>query len=343
MKKKIFVILAAILLVGTTMVVSAEDMIKSQGSIIFDNGTGTSDDDVIFNAGDLTVLNSRIDQLATDVTTGKGKIAASIKTKDSTSTVSNASSYDILKDGIDKIGIKGTAIASDVVSGKTFFNGAGYTTGNLTLTGNTQAAYVLSGTTFYTNSLTKQTGTMINKSGSASATNVTVNGNTGTVPIPANGYYDTSSKLTIDLTTNNNSYYEKGYSDGAKNAVPAVITSSNTTLYRYEGQSYDVVEQGSKKQWKDYYDLIFDIKSTYANYASLTADNFNFCITGSKIEHYISSGCNIHDPKPFTMEKVYDPSTGQLTIKNVCGGSYETGNDPGRIAFTITGFKLLIL
>lgn len=250
MKKKIFaIILTATLLFGITMAVSAEDAIKSQGNIVFDNGTSTSEDDVIFSAGDLTALNSRIDQLTTDVTTGKGKIAASIKAKDSTSAVSDTSSYDVLKDGIDKIGIKGTVTASDVVTGKTFFNGTGYTTGNLALTGNTQAAYVLSGTTFYNNSFTKQTGTMINKSGSSSSANVTVNGNTGTVPIPANGYYDTSSNLTIDLTSNNNYYYEQGKAEGTGKIRRISLGSVSG-------------------------DINIDVKPYYDDWGNLTADNF---------------------------------------------------------------------
>lgn len=316
MKKKIFaIILTATLLFGITMAVSAEDVIKSQGNIVFDNGTSTSEDDVIFSAGDLTALNSRIDQLTTDVTTGKGKIATSIKAKDSTATVTGESTFDSLAASISNIGKAGTAIASTTLAGKTYYNGTGYTTGS-----------------------------MVDKSDSTATVTPAISGNTGTVTIPENGFYNTSAKLSFDLTSNNNYYYEQGYANGSKSAVPTVITNSDSA---YSSQSVSYDDNGGSSttshKWRQYRNLIFDIKSVYANYASLTADNFYFCITASQAEHYITSGCNIGDPNPFTMEKVYDPSTGQLTIKNVDGASYEQGNDPGRITFTITGFKLLIL
>lgn len=59
----------------------------------------------------------------------------------------------------------GTAAAGDVLSGKTFANAASdaLVTGTLAFSGNADPAHVLSGKTFYKNSITKQTGTMANQ------------------------------------------------------------------------------------------------------------------------------------------------------------------------------------
>lgn len=128
-------------------------------------------------------------------------------------------------------------------------------------------------------------------------------------------------------------------------SVPDIITQLNNTSYTTENVNYDEKNRTDVQQWKNYRNLIFDIKSSYPNYASLTVDNFYFCITKSNISHYIDAGTNIYDPSPFTMEKEYNPSTGTLKIKNVDGGSYERNSNSagGRIAFDITEFKLLIL
>ncbi len=96
-------------------------------------------------------------------------------------------------------------------------------------------------------------------------------------------------------------------------------------------------------KWKQYRNLIFDIKSVHANYEPLTEDNFYSCITASEAEHYITSGCNIGDPNPFTMEKIYAPSTGLLAIKNVDGDSYEQGNDSGKMWYEISVLSAFII
>ena len=83
----------------------------------------------------------------------------------------------------------------------------------VSLVGDSTAEQVLAGKKFYSNSMMLQTGTMANHSNTTQSAMVTTNGNTGTVSIPAQGYYDTGSKLTIDLSSNNSGWYEKGKKD----------------------------------------------------------------------------------------------------------------------------------
>ena len=99
----------------------------------------------------------------------------------------------------------GNATVEDVLKGKTFTNNDGVEyTGTLELTGDAAAANVLKDKTFYsTDTKTKLTGSMTNNSdttksatGSLDATNKRVQ-----LAVPANAYYNTSSKLYIAYST----------------------------------------------------------------------------------------------------------------------------------------------
>lgn len=122
-------------------------------------------------------------------------------------------------------------------------------------------------------------------------------------------------------------------------SVPDVITQSESSLYTTESIEYD----RNGDWWKVRYNYIFDIASVSANYASLTAEDFYFCILKCQISHYFKTDNDANDPNPFTLEKVYNPTTGQLRINNVAGGSYRDPSSDTRLAFSITEFKLLIM
>ena len=132
---------------------------------------------------------------------------------------------------------KVTATASDVLSGKTILTSSGLITGSManngsisqtlnaggsytipkgyhdgtgkvianTLSSQTSATAVasniLSGKTAWVNG-SKVTGTMANKAGATvSATTVTESGTNALITIPSNGYYDTSSKISVPIET----------------------------------------------------------------------------------------------------------------------------------------------
>lgn len=193
MKRLLSAALVLTLLAGTTITAAAEGAIKSQGNWIFMNG------EAAFYASDLRYLNDKVEEQIVAITAGKGKIAEAVKTKDSTATVTSASTFDELCTALKKIGNDGTAGAADVVSGKKIYNGTGYTTGTLALTGNATEANVLSGTTFYSNTFKEKTGAMANYSGRSQSVTMALSGTTGTVSIPVAGYYDTTSKLSFSI------------------------------------------------------------------------------------------------------------------------------------------------
>ena len=90
-------------------------------------------------------------------------------------------SYGIPKSSLEEI----TVSTSDVISGKKFLGNDGEIhTGSLSFSGNANVSQVLSGQTFYTNSITKQTGNMTNRG----AWGTTINPG-GRVTIPA-GYHN---------------------------------------------------------------------------------------------------------------------------------------------------------
>lgn len=131
--KKITVsLIAAAIIAGcTSIAAAASDPVKSQGNIIFTNGTEEQADDVRFYAGDIQYLNQLVEEQISAVTEGKGKLAGTIKIKETAETVSSASTFQELSDSIAGIGKKGTVTAADVLNGKTFYNGSGYASGTM--------------------------------------------------------------------------------------------------------------------------------------------------------------------------------------------------------------------
>lgn len=297
----------------------------------------TNETDLTEIKNKLKSLDDQMTQVFTSVSSGKASLASALTDKGvSTDAVAT---FNTLTDNIKGIGTNANAVSTSLLTGYTAYVGNKYISGSMANQGAVNAAlncgqsysipsgYHTGSGKITANSLESQT------QATATANNLSAG-----VTSWVNG------RLITGNGADNQASYNQGYNDGMQNAVPTVITHLDSS---YTSQSFSYDDNGGSSttshKWKQYNNLIFDIKSVYADYTALTADNFYFCITASETEHYITAGCNIGDPKPFTMEKVYDPSTGQLTIKNVDGASYEQGNDPGRISFSITGFELIIL
>lgn len=285
----------------------------------------------------LISLDDQMTQVFTSVSSGKASLASALTDKGVSTDA--AATFSTMTDNIKGIGTNANAVSASLLTGYSAYVGNKYISGSMVNQGAVTAA-LNAGQSYsipsgYHNGSGKITANSLESQTQATAT---ANNLSAGVTSWVNG------RLITGNGADNQASYNQGYNDGMQNAVPTVITHLDST-YTSESVGYD--DNGgtstTSHQWKQYRNLIFDISSVYADYASLTADNFYFCVTASKTDHYITAGCNIGDPIPFTAEKIYDPSTGRLTIKNVDGGSYESGNDPGRIAFTITEFKLLIL
>ena len=95
--------------------------------------------------------------------------------------------------------IKGDSnlVAANIKKGTSIFG----VTGTYTSDANATAAQILKDKTAYVNG-SKVTGTMANKSGATvSATTVTESGTNALISIPSNGYYSTSSKISVPIET----------------------------------------------------------------------------------------------------------------------------------------------
>jgi|SRR5690625_1100010 len=146
----------------------------------------------------LSDLVDRIIQAENNIEIGKSAIVDAILDMNQTATI--GMTHTQLAALIRSISNDANAALSDVLSGRTFYQGGQKRTGTLSLTGNATAAQVLSGRTFYnTNAKSKQTGTMPNRGAGGT---VTPGRNNQT---KASGYY--SSAITIlgdnDLIANN--------------------------------------------------------------------------------------------------------------------------------------------
>lgn len=132
-----------------------------------------------------------------------------------------------------------TAIAGDIISGKTAYSKGSKLTGTLSLTGNALVANVLAGKTFYTtNPTSKLTGTMVNR-GAVTNTITTQN---GAYTIPA-GYHSGSGKVTAKFANLVAGNVRSGVNIGGVigNLVPYTApTGIQRQLYDAENVHYDL-------------------------------------------------------------------------------------------------------
>lgn len=146
----------------------------------------------------VNTLNESLNEVFQSVSNGKELIASAITDKkvptDADATFAEmAANIEGLKLG------SGNATTADVLSGKTFTNDDGVEyTGELVLSGNATAANVLASKTFYnTDAKTKETGAMTDNSSTTKSGTISLDTTNKRVQlaVPANGYYNTSSKL----------------------------------------------------------------------------------------------------------------------------------------------------
>ena len=120
------VCLTLALLGGTTMAAMADDVIKSQGKFIFNQG------EAAFYASDLRYLNDKVNEQIEAVSQGKTSLAQTIAGKGvSVQGASSVPTFSELNTAIAGIGSGSTVGAGDVLSGKFFYNGSGYTEGQV--------------------------------------------------------------------------------------------------------------------------------------------------------------------------------------------------------------------
>ncbi len=349
--KRVMAVMAlAVMVAGTSLSAAASDQVKSSGNIRFENGTPEdSSDDVFFCAEDLHVLNDKVEEMIITVTEGKNGIAKITAQKGSPVTAgSTVPTFDELSQAIGSIGINGTAGTSDILTGKTVYDGFGYVTG-----------------------------TMPNKAGTSTAASVSSSGATGTVNIPANGYYDTNSKLTFNigsmislngnatpsavlsgstfysnsLTRQTGSMPNNGAINGTLNCgesktIPAGYTSggritANSLASQTQGTATADNISNGMTAWvngqlvtgngKDvsnvkvtpvkisllndyvYEQTNIDIKNFYTDYNKLTIDDFGY-------EAYLDFTLYQGDGNPGNHKEIdpamsYDPNTGILTVE----------------------------
>lgn len=166
------------------------------------------------------------------------------------------------------------------------------------LTGNAETNQVLAGRTFYKDDAeNKLTGTMADHSGNTQTAAMAASGTTGTVSIPAEGYYNTSSRLTVDLSS---------FSQQVER------TTRQNTFKRIANVNFTMADSTAVKT----------IDCTSINgWENLTRENFFLVPTNTIVEFYNPSGQqynfksslgNLNDPAKNKYS--YDPRTGILTV-----------------------------
>lgn len=296
----------------------------------------TNETDLTEIKNKLKSLDDQMTQVFTSVSSGKASLASALTGKGVTTDA--VATFNTLTDNIKGIGASANAVSPSLLTGYTAYVGNKYITGSMANQGAVTAVLncgqIYSIPSGYHNGSGKITANSLESQTQATATaNNLSAGATGWV----------NGRLITGNGADNQAAYDQGYNQGLQNAVPMVITQLDNMTYTTQGTVYD--ETSKKNKFK--LDYIFDIASVYPNYMTLTENNFYFCITKSEIKHYFANDADVGDPNPFTFDKVYNPSTGQLTIKNVCGASYETDTrgdgTSGMLEFKIIEFKLLIL
>ena len=178
-------------------------------------------------------------------------------------------------------------------SSKLAFNAADVFNSVIKLNGNVKPNQVLAGKTYHSTSPVVETGTMPDYAGKTQNANISVNGTTGTVSVPSEGHFDTSSAFTVDLGT-----YKQQVQEDTFFKVGAVeFNSSNHSDYR-------ILDCTGISGWE-----------------SLTSNNFLAVPTMAKFYFDNQSGAvynyggtlgNINDPARGIFE--YDATTGQLKV-----------------------------
>ena len=211
---------------------------------------------------------------------GTGKVTQSITTKAAATYTPGTSNQTIASgqylSGAQTIKGDSNLIASNIKTGTSIFGVTGTYTSDATAT----ASQILSGKTAYVNG-SKITGTMTNKSGTTTtASTVTESGTNALISIPSNGYYSTSSKISVPIETIKNEVSSLG------NVIILNEKSGSTITY--------------------------DIKSLYPSlYQKLSTSNFYLGVSYTVGYPYTNDS---NDRVSFSPTVSYDNSTGILTV-----------------------------
>lgn len=191
---------------------------------------------------------------------------------------------------------------------KLVFNAEDVFNSVIKFSGNVKPNQVLAGKTYHSTSPVVETGTMPDYAGKAQNANISVNGTTGTVSIPSEGYYDTSSALNVNLTN----YAQKIQDE-------AFIKVGTVEFITTQHDVYETIDCTGINGWQN-----------------LTSSNFLAVPTMVKVFFNNRSGNvydfggtlgNINDPARGLF--AYDAGTGQLKVYG--NGSDMTPNNEDTI------------
>lgn len=205
-------------------------------------------------------------------------------------------------------------------SSKLAFNAADVFNSVIKLNGNVKPNQVLAGKTYHSTSPVVETGTMPDYAGKTQNANISVNGTTGTVNIPADGHYDTSSAFAVDL----GAYKQQVQKDTFFKVGAVEFTSANHSAYR-------MLDCTGINGWE-----------------SLTSNNFIAVPTMAKFYFDNQSGAvydyggtlgNINDPARGIFE--YDAATGQLKVYG--NGTEMTPNYPDMILLWYSNIDVYVM
>lgn len=314
--KRVFLLTcsAAVLLTGVTSV-AASGNIKSQGLIICDNDTPDTSDDVIFDATDLTMLETEIDAATEAAVQGKNDLVDKLKEKlpsSVTDGLGDNPSYDDIAEAIGNIGKGANFTASDLLMGKIGYDGSNLVTGTMPNKGAFTSTGLKAGESLIIPEGYHNGSGYVEAASLASQTGVT-----GTYT-NTHDTEDTSDDTEEDLvaaTADNLSLGTAAWVDGQY----IVGNGADNNSYYAQGKANATVNKvliGSHTASIGTSSCSFNCKSIQG-WQSLTSDNFSFVPTGGYMNFKCSDELRMQADRGGNVSILYDNSTGNVTVSGL--------------------------
>ena len=323
-KNRIYFLLAAIITVGSISMNAfasggTSDSIKSRGLLVFDNDTPDTSDDVIFDASDLTMLETEIDAATEAAVQGKNDLVDMLKEKlpsSVTDGLGDNPSYDDIAEAIGNIGKGANFTASDLLMGKIGYDGSNLVTGTMPNKGAFTSTGLKAGESLiipegYHNgsgyveaaslaSQTGVTGTYTNTHDTEDTSDDTeedlVAATADNLSLGTAAWVD--GQYIVGNGADNNSYYATGYASGKSEAsVERILVGSHQGAISTTSCSFDCT---SIQGWEN-----------------LTSDNFSFMPTGGFMNYKSSNEYQVQNNSGGNVSILYDNSTGVVTVSGL--------------------------